>query len=206
LYSRRGLPAWIGVGCSTLGSAVGFYAAGVHWALALFGGLCVALGLFFAMLNAWMQAPKFNWRFGGFLVGLALSGAVLGMGAGAIVAVVTHHQNLSSGEAWFKVAKAVVSGFPISSAVVLALVAVMYATAAARRSLMQKALDDARLTQERDAAARQAAEAQLKLLRAQIQPHFIFNTLSALQHWVDTAGARSPVSCAAPPSCWAVTR
>ena len=39
---------------------------------------------------------------------------------------------------------------------------------------------------------RQAAEARLKLLQAQIQPHFIFNTLAALQHWVDTGDARAP--------------
>jgi len=47
------------------------------------------------------------------------------------------------------------------------------------------------LMRERDAAARQASEAQLRLLRAQIQPHFIFNTLSAVQHWVDTGDARA---------------
>jgi LytS/YehU family sensor histidine kinase len=29
-------------------------------------------------------------------------------------------------------------------------------------------------------------------LQGQIQPHFIFNTLSALQHWVDTGDARAP--------------
>jgi LytS/YehU family sensor histidine kinase len=29
-------------------------------------------------------------------------------------------------------------------------------------------------------------------LRGQIQPHFIFNTLSALQHWVDTGDVRAP--------------
>jgi len=45
--------------------------------------------------------------------------------------------------------------------------------------------------QERDAAARQAAESQLHLLQAQIQPHFLFNTLAALQHWVDAGDPRA---------------
>ncbi|TMH06645.1 MAG: hypothetical protein E6H79_06260 [Betaproteobacteria bacterium] len=47
------------------------------------------------------------------------------------------------------------------------------------------------LQHERDAAARQASEARLRLLQAQIQPHFLFNTLAALQHWVDSGDARA---------------
>ena len=44
---------------------------------------------------------------------------------------------------------------------------------------------------ERDAATAQARQAQLQLLQAQIQPHFIFNTLAALQHWVDRSDPRA---------------
>jgi LytS/YehU family sensor histidine kinase len=47
------------------------------------------------------------------------------------------------------------------------------------------------LAAERDAAAREVAEARLRLLQAQIHPHFIFNTLSAVQHWVDAGDARA---------------
>ena len=36
-----------------------------------------------------------------------------------------------------------------------------------------------------------ATEAQLRLLQGQIRPHFIFNTLASLQHWVDTGDARA---------------
>lgn len=65
------------------------------------------------------------------------------------------------------------------------------ARAAARRAALLQALQESRLQQERDAAAREAAEARLRLLQAQIQPHFIFNTLAALQRWVDTGDARA---------------
>jgi sensor histidine kinase YesM len=44
---------------------------------------------------------------------------------------------------------------------------------------------------ERDQAARAAAEAQLKVLQVQIKPHFLFNTLAAMQHWVDSNDARA---------------
>ncbi|MFN0184995.1 MAG: sensor histidine kinase [Aquabacterium sp.] len=38
-----------------------------------------------------------------------------------------------------------------------------------------------------------AADMARQLLAAQIQPHFIFNTLAALKHWVDTKDDRAPV-------------
>lgn len=48
---------------------------------------------------------------------------------------------------------------------------------------------DARLRElaEQDAALR----LQTRLAAAQIQPHFMFNTLASLQHWVDTGDARA---------------
>ena len=63
--------------------------------------------------------------------------------------------------------------------------AVMWGVAHMRRGILQQEL-------ERTALEREAAEAKLHLLQAQIQPHFLFNTLSALQHWVDTGDARAP--------------
>jgi LytS/YehU family sensor histidine kinase len=44
---------------------------------------------------------------------------------------------------------------------------------------------------QRDQAARAAAEAQLKVLQVQIKPHFLFNTLAAMQHWVDSKDERA---------------
>ncbi|MCE2659554.1 MAG: histidine kinase [Rubrivivax sp.] len=56
---------------------------------------------------------------------------------------------------------------------------------------MQRQLAQVRLQQERDAARSEAVQAQLSLLQTQIQPHFIFNTLSALQHCVDGGDPRA---------------
>jgi predicted glutamine amidotransferase len=65
-----------------------------------------------------------------------------------------------------------------------------WGVAQTRRQMLEAGLERERLARERDTAARHAAEARLKLLQAQIQPHFIFNTLSAAQHWVDSGDAR----------------
>ena len=40
-------------------------------------------------------------------------------------------------------------------------------------------------------AEKQAAEARLRLLQGQIEPHFLFNTLASLQHWVQTQDPRA---------------
>jgi hypothetical protein len=48
-----------------------------------------------------------------------------------------------------------------------------------------------RLEHERDLATLRSREAEMRVLQAQIQPHFIFNSLSAVQHWVDTNDARA---------------
>jgi LytS/YehU family sensor histidine kinase len=74
---------------------------------------------------------------------------------------------------------------------VVALFALLWGVAQIRRSQAQHQLEQARVVQAQDTLARQMAEARLKLLQAQIQPHFIFNTLAALQHWVDTSDARA---------------
>ena len=74
---------------------------------------------------------------------------------------------------------------------VLLLGLLLRTVAAIRRFQLHRELAAMRLTQERDAAARQLAEARLKLLQGQIQPHFVFNTLAAIQHWVDEGDPRA---------------
>jgi len=51
--------------------------------------------------------------------------------------------------------------------------------------LQRRGLAGARQAKAREAEARLAAEAQLLRLQALVQPHFVFNTLAALQHGID---------------------
>ena len=53
------------------------------------------------------------------------------------------------------------------------------------------------LVAERDAAARAAAEADLRLLQAQIHPHFVFNTLATLVYEDASRGMAQDSSVAA---------
>jgi LytS/YehU family sensor histidine kinase len=71
------------------------------------------------------------------------------------------------------------------------LTAFQWAMARLRRRRLEREVTELRLAQERDASAREVAEARLRLLQAQVHPHFVFNTLAAVQHWVDQGDARA---------------
>ncbi|MGL4574978.1 MAG: sensor histidine kinase [Burkholderiaceae bacterium] len=74
---------------------------------------------------------------------------------------------------------------------VLLWAALLAGVARARRHQLEQENALLQAASERDQAARAAAEAQLKVLQVQIKPHFLFNTLAAMQHWVDSKDERA---------------
>ena len=191
LYSRRGLGMWLGVACAMAGTVTGMVAAGVALLPALLLSLLAWIALPLVVLSAWLQPERFaganmrKWvpRF----VAIGLGGALIGF----VIGQASRHGVVDAVQVLGALRAALTRIMPIALAVLLGMVAVMWGVAQARRQIIERELERVRLTGERDAAARQVAEAQLKLLQGQIQPHFIFNTLSALQHWVDTGDARA---------------
>lgn len=82
-------------------------------------------------------------------------------------------------------------GLPLASILGLATLVSLLLMASERRERMARELTLARSQAQEEQAKREATEARLRLLQAQIQPHFIFNTLAAVQHWVDERDARA---------------
>lgn len=78
----------------------------------------------------------------------------------------------------------VIAGMPLLLAVLTAVVSAWWILTVYRVDQI-----DARLRElaDQDAALRLST----RLATAQIQPHFLFNTLASLQHWVDTGDARA---------------
>jgi hypothetical protein len=189
LYSRRGWGIWLGVAGSFAGCLFGLRAAGAHWLWAVVLSVVIVGGITFSLLATWLRPEQFTaaklWR-----VALIM---ILATYAGSIMGVLTFN---AAGQrpplTLERLGDILWRATPFQLLIGLGVVLVMWVTASARRQMQGREMAQLRTEQERDAAARQAAEAQLKLLRAQIQPHFIFNTLSALQHWVDTADPRAP--------------
>ena len=193
LYSRRGLVAWAGLLVAVAGTVAALMMgagmsadASVALALVSWFTLLLVLGGAWLTPDQYVGARPRAWN--QWVKGL-LSG-VVGMVVGITIAAAMSGElsDLLDGP---KVANALWKGLPW----LLAAIAVMWLVTGlvARLSLwrLQVRMRGLQLAAERDAAAREVAEARLRLLQAQIHPHFIFNTLSAVQHWVDDGDARA---------------
>ena len=175
LLSRAGLAGW--ATALAVGLLLSWWLAEVGgvpvWLAALVGGPA-AFAILLAMVQAWFQPHgtlarmrrEFWWS-----NGILFSAALIQMALWR-----------ERGEPWRWLAWLL----PI---VLLSVVQVVVAHWS--RSQLDREMQRLRLEQERDAAAREAAEARLAALRSQIQPHFLFNTLAALQHWVDGSDPRA---------------
>lgn len=191
LYSARGLWVWAGVVSAIVASAFGLAAAGFPPALALLCSAAVWVALLGAGLSAWLMPERHTARRLGrtaiIVTGMAFSGALTGF----LVARATVHGARTPGEFVGPLGEAFVRAAPVLLLGGVALVVVMAAMARLRRWQMARELAHLRLEQALEVARRQAAEARLAALQAQVQPHFIFNTLAALQHWVDEGDPRA---------------
>lgn len=81
---------------------------------------------------------------------------------------------------------------PLSTIALLLIFAlfVMRMFARAQQRAEQKA-DAAVAVADHETLQRQIVEARLQLLQAQVEPHFLFNTLAAVEHLIETAPARA---------------
>ena len=191
LYSGRGLWFWAGLLGATVGSVVGLMRAGLPILLATVISLLAWMVLPRAGLAAWLQPARFQSRDIRKKLPMVLVLALAGALAGFLVGHVAKHGSLDLERFGRELWRSLTLLVPAALAAGLAMLVLIWGIAHARRQWLERELESGRLARERDQAARQAAEAQLRLLQGQIQPHFIFNTLAAVQHWVDTTDPRA---------------
>ena len=191
LYSRAGLRFWLVLLGLVIVSALGLRWAGVSWGAAIPGAVSAWLLILFVALGAWLKADCYTTprliRFVVLSLGLAYLGALLGFMTGYIA----KHGGLDLEKLPGALAEGFRQATPWLILLIATLVLLTWGLAGVKRFRVQKEMQWLRLQQERDATARLLAEARLKLLQRQIQPHFIFNTLAAVQHWVDVADPRA---------------
>lgn len=189
LVGRTGLGMGLGLLGGAWGLVVGLRSSGASWGWALFIAFLYTAGLVALGLRAWREPEVFGTqrlRRVAWLMVLATYASTL---------TLTVQRERGSGQgwpAWSEWPGLIWAATPVQLLLALCTVLIVWLMSSARRQVLQAELQRAALVRERDAAARAAAEARLGLLQAQIQPHFIFNTLAALQHWVDTGDARAP--------------
>lgn len=192
LYSRAGLGIWLGLAGGLLGTTAGLHGAGLAWLPALGLSLVMTLGLLTAFAAAWIQPEKFlgRRRFGGLFLKMVL-GAVGGLGLGWMVGRLTRNGLAGLERLPDDLERLVRVGLPLALGFAVAIALLLSLMAAARRNMLQQELQRSREAEAQAQSQREASEARLRLLQAQIQPHFIFNSLSAVQHWVDSADPRA---------------
>jgi len=182
LYTRSGLGAWAGWWLVLLGGAWALQGRGMPWGAALGVSALVWIGLSFVLLTAWLapqKAPPSQ------LVSKFLLGAAAGAAATSVALLALRGVPEKLDVASLQRALFVVGPLVIGAVLLLSFVA------RAGQAARSRQLARLQLVAERDAAARAAAEADLRLLQAQIHPHFVFNTLATLQHWVDRRDERA---------------
>ena len=191
LFSARSLGLWAGMLFGTLGTTAGLALGSPRvapWLALLFAAGTFA-GLFKAGLSVWLRPERFTakrmWRIGWMSMIASYAGAIASFRGDL-------RPLIEAGAPWYEaVLRVIWRATPLQIMVLVAVLLLLTIVSAARREYVQRALEGARAEQERDASARQLTQARLTLLQAQIQPHFLFNTLAALQHWVDVGDARA---------------
>lgn len=188
---RRGIGFFLGLSCSMAGSVAGLRAAGLPWWLAVVCSIAVHIGLLVAALSAWLPLERLTLRGVGGRAVQVLAFVYIGALAGFMVGFLNRPGPKTLDELQVALVVDAWNATPVLVVIGVGALVMIAGAASVRRQQMQRALSQLQLKRERDAAARQAAEAKLQLLQAQIQPHFLFNTLATLQHWVDSRDDRA---------------
>ena len=183
LLGPRAIGLWCALVGAIVGSSLGLAKADTMpvW-IALVFSIGLFGGLFKAGVGAWLYPARYSaarlWRI--FWIVLIASYA------GSLTSVGNRLQELRSGGAgWVEALWQVFwCATRLQFVAFVAALLLLGVLAAARREVARRELALAR-------ASRESTQARLNLLQAQIQPHFLFNTLAALQHWVDVGDARA---------------
>ena len=192
LYSLQGLGTWLGIVGAIGGSTLGLRSLGMGLTFAILLSGVAWTVIMISVLGVWLRPDPLLARARKptnvlTFVGLGLLGGVVGMALGQYA----KKGYVDPLELMERLADKAMLVAPLLLVVIAGMGLLFIGVARTRQAVLQRQRDRARLVGERDAATAQARQAQLQLLQAQIQPHFIFNTLAALQHWVDRSDPRA---------------
>lgn len=193
LYSGRGSLVWLSMAVVVLAVVLALRQAGMPWLLSVAVGVIAGVSLPLLVVSAWLMPNAFGrWAQLRKMLVLTVVGGLTGMLLGFAVGHVERHGRFDLALMVEELGRKASIAMPALLLALAVMLGLAWTIARVRRQVLERQLDRARMQHGRDTAEREATEARLKLLQAQIQPHFIFNTLAALQHWVDTGDERAP--------------
>lgn len=158
---------------------------GIGWFGAFMLSGLVLISLTLTLTGAWFGPSRFKIGLKSLavLLGMAVTGAVIG----GIVAKLALAGDLSTVlEQFVRVAPQILTGGLVTGLVYAVL---MVSIVQYRRSQLQRNNADLARVAQQERMRRQLADARLKLMQAQVEPHFLFNTLASVQQ---LAGHQAP--------------
>ncbi|MBQ5939414.1 sensor histidine kinase [Massilia sp. AB1] len=157
----------------------------MNWGLALVLANLVGFCMTLALTAVWLHYRKIaraKFKAFIFLLGLDVGGALIGL----VFVLLQGHQSLDA--IVEKLPRILAIGFVFSTLLyALPLIAIAAWRNRRHELLAAQLLADA----ERERLARELSESQLRLLRAQIEPHFLFNTLGAVQQLAEQGAPKA---------------
>ncbi len=170
-------------------SAFRFLLADASWREGFLISLLLLVATAIAMTTAWFGHYKFRLNLHALLAVLTL--AVVGAMLGGLIGRLLRHGSLEGPESDF----ASLAGRVAVAGVVVGLVYALltFVVLQVRRRMLQTRNEALALQAQQDRTARQLADARLRLMQAQVEPHFLFNTLASVQ---DLAEGKAPEAAA----------
>lgn len=170
-------------------SAFRYGATDSSWIEGLVISFCLLFATAFALMSVWFGHYKI--RFGLSAVAKVVGLAVVGALVGGMIGRFSKKGTLAGmfDGVWGVGGRVIVAG--LVAGVVYALL--MAAVVGVRRRVLQARNEQLKRQAEADRIARQLADARLKLMQAQVEPHFLFNTLASVQ---DLAEGKAPEAAA----------
>jgi hypothetical protein len=160
-----------------------------NWAIAIFLPFIVVGAVGFGLLSVWLSPTRVDCKSNGWLklaliaIGLSVVGAVFGGFIGKLAKVGV--QGLAQDDLLRLASRVLIGG--LVAGVIYA--AMTVAVLQLRRNLLARRNEQLRKLAADERLARQLTDAKLRLMQAQVEPHFLFNTLASVQH---LAEANSP--------------
>jgi hypothetical protein len=204
-YSRQSIGFIVGIICGLVGIFFGIKASGTKGSIALLLTAATGFLAFLTVATVWFgplrqdqqnkkwylwlgPRVKNPWLASVLLCGFGYVGAVTG-------AAISHLTKPCEPKACEPLSvflrDFVESSIPVLLAMVFAAVFITAITLVMKSQILKQRLDREKLNGEAQAQDKIIAQSRLKVLQAQIKPHFLFNTLAALQYWVDTNDQRA---------------
>ena len=183
-YTGAALAIWFAAA-----SAFRYGATDSSWIEGLVVSFCLLFTIAVAVMSVWFGHYKIRFGLRAFVkvVALATAGALVG----GMIGRFSKHGSLAGmfDGVWGIGGRVVVAGLVAGAVYAL----LMFAVLRVRRRLLQARNEQLTRQAEADRIARQLADARLKLMQAQVEPHFLFNTLASVQ---DLAEGKAPEAAA----------